>query len=41
MLEDELTALAVYAGAALIALALYARSAMRPSRWARRKTQFR
>jgi hypothetical protein len=41
MFEDELVALAVYAGAALIALALYARGTIRPSRWVHRRTQLR
>jgi hypothetical protein len=41
MIESELMALAVYAGAALLAMALYARSTMRQARWARRRTQRR
>jgi hypothetical protein len=32
MMEDELIALAVYAGAALIALAIYLRQTVRPLR---------
>jgi hypothetical protein len=40
MNEDELIALAVYSGAAMIALALYLRSSVREARWARRRPQF-
>jgi hypothetical protein len=41
MMEDELVAFAVYAGAAVIALTLYMRYTMRPLRWARRRSQSR
>lgn len=41
MIEDELIALAVYSGAALVALALYMRSSVRELRWARRRPQAR
>ncbi len=41
MIEDEWIALAVYAGAALIALALYLRRTVRPLRSARRGPQSR
>jgi hypothetical protein len=39
MNEDELFALAVYAGTALIAVGLYVRSNIRALRWARRRPQ--
>jgi hypothetical protein len=41
MLEDEMTALAIYAGAALLVMALYLRNTMRMARWARRRSQLR
>ena len=37
MMEDELVALAVYAGAGLIALTIYMRNTIRPLRRARRR----
>jgi hypothetical protein len=39
MNEDELVALAVYAGIALIAFVLYVRSNIRALRWNRRRLQ--